>query len=119
MSSDNRLLFGGGENYTRKFPDPLKDYVRETMLEVYPELAQKRIDYAWGGSIAVTVNRMSHLGKLEPNVFFAHGFSGHGIALASLAGTVMAEAINGTLDRLDIFSTVSYTHLTLPTILLV
>ena len=104
MSADNRLLFGGGENYTRKFPHPLKDYVRETMLEVYPELAQKKIDYAWGGSIAVTVNRMSHLGKLEPNVFFAHGFSGHGIALASLAGTVMAEAISGTLDRLDIFS---------------
>ena len=104
MSADNRLLFGGGENYTRKFPKPLKDYVRATMLEVYPKLAQKRIDYAWGGALAVTVNRMSHLGRLRPNVFFAHGFSGHGIALASLAGTVMAEAISGTLDRLDIFS---------------
>jgi len=78
--------------------------VRKTMLNVFPSLESKNIDYAWSGSVAVTVNRMPHLGRLKPNVFFAHGFSGHGIALASLAGTLMAEAIDGTASRFDVFN---------------
>ncbi len=48
ISQDNRLLFGGGESYARKFPKDLKSYVRKTMLEVYPNLNDKTIDYAWG-----------------------------------------------------------------------
>ena len=104
MSKDNRLIFGGGENYTGRFPKDLKAYVRKTMLNVFPNLESKNIDYAWSGSVAVTVNRMPHLGRLKPNVFFAHGFSGHGIALASLAGTLIAEAIDGTASRFDVFS---------------
>ena len=106
MSEDNRLLFGGGENYTTKFPEDLKSYVRKTMLDVFPNLKQTKIDYAWGGTIAVTVNRMPHLGRLDSNVYFAQGFSGHGIAMASLAGTVLAEAIDGSTGRLDVFNKV-------------
>ncbi|HJL81390.1 MAG TPA: FAD-binding oxidoreductase [Gammaproteobacteria bacterium] len=104
MSKDHRLIFGGGENYTTRIPKDLKAYVRKTMLNVFPSLESKIIDYAWSGSVAVTVNRMPHLGRLKPNVFFAHGFSGHGIALASLAGTLIAEAIDGTVSRFDVFS---------------
>ena len=104
MSQDNRLLFGGGESYARNFPKDLKSYVRKTMLEVYPHLHDKTIDYAWGGRIGVTVNRMPHVGRLDSNVYFAHGYSGHGVAMASLAGTVLAEAIDGTVSNLDIFS---------------
>ena len=106
MSEDNRLLFGGGENYSTKFPKDLKSYVRKTMLDVFPNLKKTKIDYAWGGTIAVTANRMPHLGRLDSNVYFAHGFSGHGIAMASLAGTVLAEAIDGSTGRLDVFNKV-------------
>ena len=106
MSQDNRLLFGGGENYTTKFPNNLKSYVRKTMLNVFPKLENKKIDFAWGGTIAVTVNRMPHIGKLDSGVYFSHGFSGHGIAMASLAGTIMAEAIDGFSKRFDVFNEV-------------
>ena len=54
----------------------------------------------------MTVNRMPHIGKLDSGVYFSHGFSGHGIALASLAGTIMAEAIDGFSKRFDVFNEV-------------
>jgi len=106
MSEDNRLLFGGGENYTRSFPKDLKSYVRKTMLDVFPHLSKIAIDYAWGGTIGVTVNRMPHIGRLEKNIYFSQGYSGHGVALASLAGTIIAEAIDGEATKMDIFGKV-------------
>lgn len=48
LSADNRLLWGGGENYSRRFPHDLKSLVRKQMLAVYPQLADVRIDYGWG-----------------------------------------------------------------------
>ena len=103
LSADKRLLFGGGENYTRRFPADLKRFVRKYMLRVYPQLSDTRIDYAWGGTLAVTLKRMPHFGRLKPNVFFAHGFSGHGVAMATLAGELIAEAVSGTAERFDVF----------------
>lgn len=106
MSADNRLLFGGGENYTRRFPSDIKRFVRRYMLEVYPYLDNTRIDYGWGGTLAVTLNRMPHFGRLEPNVFYAQGYSGHGVVLASFAGRLIAEAIAGTAERFDVLADV-------------
>ncbi len=106
LSADRRLLFGGGENYTRRFPPDLKAFVRRYMLRVYPQLADVDIDYAWGGTLAVTLKRLPHFGRLPPNVLFAHGFSGHGVALASLAGELIAEALAGTAERFDVFARV-------------
>ena len=74
------------------------------MLKVYPQLADVGIDYAWGGTLSVTVNRLPHLGRLEPNVFFGQGYSGHGISTATFAGKVIAEAIAGVAGRFDVFA---------------
>lgn len=104
LSADKRLLFGGGENYTRRFPRDLKSFIRKYMLRVYPQLESVRIDYAWGGTLAVTLKRLPHFGRLTPNVFFAQGFSGHGVALTSLAGKLIAEALAGTAERFDVFA---------------
>lgn len=104
LSADRRLLFGGGENYTRRFPGDIKSFVRKYMLRVYPQLVDMRIDYAWGGTLAITLKRMPHFGRLDPNVFFAQGFSGHGVALTALAGKLMAEAVAGTAERFDVFA---------------
>lgn len=104
LSDDHRLLFGGGENYRPGFPADIASFVRPYMLRVFPQLADVAIDCAWGGTLAVTVNRLPHIGKLEPNVFFAQGYSGHGISTATFAGKVIAEAITGTADRFDVFA---------------
>ncbi len=104
LSADRRLLFGGGETYSAAAPADLKAFVRRHMLRVFPQLADARIDYAWGGRLAITLNRLPHLGRLEPNLFFAHGYSGQGVALAGLAGKLIAEAIAGTAERFDVFA---------------
>jgi len=104
LSGDNRLLFGGGETYTKRFPRDLKQFVRKYMLRVYPQLKQTRIDYAWGGTLAITMNRLPSFGRLADNIFFAQGYSGHGVPTASFAGKLLAEAVAGTAERFDVMA---------------
>jgi len=104
FSADNRFLFGSGETYTRRFPTDMKAFVRRHMLRVFPQLADLRIDYAWGGTLAITLKRLPHFGRLAPNVYFAQGYSGHGMALATLAGKLIADAVAGTAERFDVMA---------------
>ena len=103
-SCDHRLLFGGGENYRAAFPRDIAAFVRPHMLKLFPQLRETRIDYAWGGTLSVTVKRFPQFGRLEPNLFFAHGYSGHGISIANFAGKIIAEAIGGTAERFDVMA---------------
>lgn len=104
LSADRRLLFGGGETYSRHDPADIAGFVRPYMLRVFPQLADVRIDYAWGGTLAITLSRLPQIGRLEPNLYFAHGFSGQGVALTGLAGKLVAEAIAGQAERFDVFA---------------
>lgn len=104
LSGDRRLLFGGGETYRRHFPPDLKNFVRKYMLRVYPQLEETCIDYAWGGTLAITLNRLPSFGRLADNVFFAQGFSGHGVPTATMAGKLLAEAVAGTAERFDVMA---------------
>lgn len=104
MSSDQRLLFGGGENYSPRFPRDIRAFVRPHVEKVYPQLAGIRLDYGWGGTLSVTLKRLPHFGRLAPNVFFAQGYSGQGVALANLAGRLIAEALAGTAERFDVMA---------------
>jgi gamma-glutamylputrescine oxidase len=106
LSDDPRLLFGGGENYRPGFPRDIENFVRPYMLRIFPQLEDAKIDYDWGGTLSVTVNRMPHFGRLKPNLYFAQGYSGHGISTASFAGKVIAEAIAGTADRFDVMAAI-------------
>ena len=101
---DHRLLFGGGETWSDREPDDLEGFVRRYMLRVFPQLADVRIDHAWSGRLAITMNRLPHVGRLAPNGFFAHGFSGHGVALTQIAGKLIAEAVAGTAERFDVLA---------------
>jgi gamma-glutamylputrescine oxidase len=103
LSADKRLIFGGGEKYVQTPPADIAGFVRRHMVEVFPTLADTPIDYAWGGAVGVTMNRLPHMGR-RGNVFFAHGFSGHGALVTTLAGELLAEAVTGTLSRFDVFA---------------
>lgn len=103
LSADRRLLFGGGENYGYRFPEDIKTFVQRPMLEIFPQLKDARIDYGWGGTLAITPKRMPYFAHIAPNILTASGYSGHGVAMATLAGKVIAEAIDGTATRFDIF----------------
>ncbi len=102
-SEDGRLLFGGGESYGYRFPDIIHT-VTKPMLQVYPQLKEARIDYAWGGTLAITMNRMPCFLRLAPNILSASGYSGHGVAMATLAGKLLAEATAGQAERFDLMA---------------
>ena len=82
--------------------------MRKAMLKVFPQLADAVIDYAWGGYVGITVNRLPHFGRLGQRVMFAQGFSGHGIALTTLAGRLLAEALTGAPDRFDLMARIPH-----------
>jgi gamma-glutamylputrescine oxidase len=107
-SADHRLLFGGRVSYSGLDPFNTAHATRARMLGVFPQLADVRIDYAWGGYVDITMNRAPHFGRLAPNVFFLQGFSGHGIALTGIAGKLLAEAILGTAERFDVFARIPH-----------
>ena len=109
LSEDNRLLFGGGESYGYRFPDIIKT-VLKPMLQVYPQLKDVKIDYAWGGTLAITMNRMPCFTRAAPNVLSASGYSGHGVAMATLAGKIMAEAVGAQAERFDLMASLPYTR---------
>ncbi|OYU40177.1 MAG: FAD-dependent oxidoreductase [Pseudorhodobacter sp. PARRP1] len=103
LSEDNRLLFGGGESYGYRFPDLIKA-VSKPMLQVYPQLKNTKIDYAWGGTLAITMNRMPCFTRPAPNTLSASGYSGHGVAMATLAGKILAEATAAQSERFDLMA---------------
>lgn len=104
LTGDGRFLFGGGENYTRRFPTDIKTFVRKYLLQLYPTASDLRIDYGWGGTLAVTMSRLPCFGRLPPDVYYAMGFSGHGVQMATLAGKLIAEAVAGTAERFDVMA---------------
>jgi gamma-glutamylputrescine oxidase len=112
ITSDTRMLFGGRASYTTLEPADLGAYMKPRMTKIFPQLRDVRIDFAWGGFIAITYNRIPDCGRLSPTAYYAHGYSGQGVALAGLYGKLMAEAIRGTAERFDLLARVR--HLPFP-----
>ena len=103
-SDDHRLLFGGRVSYSGRDALDTAKATRVRMLKVFPGLADARIEYAWGGYVDITMSRAPDFGRLAPNVYYLQGFSGHGIALAGIAGKLVAETIAGQAERFDLFT---------------
>jgi gamma-glutamylputrescine oxidase len=103
-SADHRLLFGGRVSYSGLRSIGTERATRRRMLNVFPQLADVRIDYAWGGYVDITMSRAPDFGRLAANVYYLQGFSGHGIALSTVAGKLVAEAIAGQAERFDLFA---------------
>jgi gamma-glutamylputrescine oxidase len=112
LTADHRLLFGGRVNYSDLASFDAPGATRKRMLRVFPQLADVAIDYYWGGYVDITLNRAPNFGRLAPNVYFLQGFSGQGVALAGIAGKLVAEAISATAGRFDVFASIP--HLAFP-----
>jgi len=106
LSEDGRMIFGGGENYSSRFPHDIKAFVRPHMLNIYPELADTEIEYGWGGAVGITLNRMPDFGRIGERLWYAQGFSGHGVPTATMAGHLLAEAIDGDTTGFDLMASV-------------
>lgn len=106
MDDQRRLIFGGGETLGYRFPKDIAALVGPRLREIYPQLADIRLTHAWGGTLAITMNRMPCFARPGPNCLSASGFSGHGLALATLAGRLMAEAVAGQAEGFDAMAAV-------------
>ena len=104
LSADSRLLFGGRVSYSALQPPHLAESMRRRLVQVFPQTADLKVEYAWGGYLDITMSRAPDFGRLAPNVFYLQGFSGHGMSLTALAGKVVAEAVAGTAERFDVFA---------------
>jgi gamma-glutamylputrescine oxidase len=111
-TADNRLLFGGGANYSTLDPADVGAFMKKRLVKVFPQLQDAKISHAWGGYIAITSNRLPDCGWLSPTTCYAHGYSGQGVALAGMYGKLMAEAIRGTAEKFDLLARVK--HLPFP-----
>ena len=112
LTADTRLLFGGRASYSTLEPADLFRFMRPRMLRVFPQLTDTRGDYCWGGHIGITASRMVQVGRRDGNIWFAHGFSGQGVALAGMCGKLLGEAIAGTAERHDLLA--GFRHLPFP-----
>jgi len=104
-SADGRMLYAGRESYWT-VPKDIAAVVRPRMLQVFPSLRAVRTEYAWSGAVGITATRMPHFGRLSKRILFAHGYSGQGVALATLGGKLLAEAALGQTERFDVFARV-------------
>ena len=107
MDDQRRLIFGGGETLGYRFPTDIASLVRPHLLSIYPQLQDVKLTHAWGGTLAITMNRMPYFARPAANCLSASGFSGHGLALATLAGKLMAMAIAGQANGFDTMASIT------------
>ncbi|MEO1042019.1 MAG: FAD-binding oxidoreductase [Pseudomonadota bacterium] len=108
LSADNRMLFGGVSNYNATAPRSVTGTLRKKMLAVFPQLADAKIDYHWGGFMGIGINRIPQLGRMADSVFYIQAYGGHGVAPTHMAGRIVAEAIADETDRFDMMAKVNH-----------
>lgn len=104
LSADGRMLYGGRCNYSGRDPKSIQAAVSPRMLELYPALRGVPIEYEWGGKIGIVVNRVPVMGRINDNVYYCLGYSGHGVNATHIMGEVLADAIGGTLEKFDLYA---------------
>ncbi len=113
FSEDYRLLFGGPETITSVFVKDARNFVAKRMHKVFPNLKKFKIDFSWGGTLAISINRLPIFGTLmDGKLLYAHAYSGHGLAMSVMSGKMIAEKILNTSENFDLFSTIN--HLKIP-----
>ncbi|MAX99121.1 MAG: gamma-glutamylputrescine oxidoreductase [Oceanospirillaceae bacterium] len=104
LSGEGRLIYGGGVTYGAREPGKIESLIRPKMLKTFPQLKDVKIDYAWTGNFLLTLMRLPQFGRVGNNIFYAQGYSGHGVTSTHLAGELVASAIQGHAERFDVFA---------------
>lgn len=108
MPDTCRMVYGGRVSYSKLTPPNLSSDMQKRMVQTFPQLAGINVDFVWGGFVDITMSRAPDFGRVDSNIYYLQGFSGHGVALTGLAGKLVAEAIAGQAERLDVFSKIQH-----------
>ena len=117
LSADRRMLFGGRCNYSGREPKSIKASIEPRMHRIFPQLHDKRVEYQWGGNIGIVLNRVPLLGRLGDKLYYALGYSGHGVNMTHASGEILAEAIAGNTCKLELFERVRHPRIALGKVL--
>lgn len=104
LTADRRLLFGGGANYSGRPSRDIAAELRPALERTFPRLRGVAIDYQWSGMMGIVINRIPQLGRVTDNVWYAQGYSGHGIASSHIVAEIVANAMDGQLREFDVFA---------------
>lgn len=104
LSGDKRLIYGGGVIYGARDPDHIERIIRPKLMKTFPQLKDVRIDFAWTGNFLLTLSRLPQFGRINNNIYYMQGYSGHGVTTTHLAGKLVAEALKGQSERFDAFA---------------
>ncbi|QYK10839.1 NAD(P)/FAD-dependent oxidoreductase [Shewanella mangrovisoli] len=112
LTADNRLMFGGGTNYSGRDPKNVAAELRPAIERTFPQLKGVDIEFAWAGMAGIVINRIPQLGKIAPNIFYCQGYSGHGVATSHIMAEIMGQAIDGQMREFDLFAAMR--HIRIP-----
>ena len=86
------MIFGGGETYSSYFLKDSKNFVIKRMYKVFPQLKDFKIDYSWGGTLAITINRLPSFGTMmNEKLIYAFGYSGNGVLTCYVGGEILSS----------------------------
>ncbi|WP_428240592.1 NAD(P)/FAD-dependent oxidoreductase [Gynuella sp.] len=108
ITEDFRLLYGGGVTYGGGDPASIERFIRKKLETTFPQLRGVKIEYTWGGDFLLTLSRLPQFGRIGNNIYYAQGYSGHGVTTTHLAGKLIAEAIKGQAERFDAFASLKH-----------
>lgn len=96
---DNRILMGGRNNLSTDL-DLVESAatLKETTLEIFPELGDVDFTHSWGGKLGITFDLMPHIGQID-GAWYALGYGGHGVGIGTYVGSEAGRLIAGTQDR--------------------
>ena len=103
LDSNNNLIFGGGVSYSNIDPINLELSLKKSIRKILPGLEKFKAWCTWSGHVAITVNRFPHIGSIDNNIFFAQGYSGHGLAITTMVGKMLAEVISNQNNNMGLF----------------
>ncbi len=103
LDSNNNLIFGGGVSYSNIDPINLELSLKKSIRKILPGLEKFKAWCTWSGHVAITVNRFPHIGSIDNNIFFAQGYSGHGLAITTMVGKMLAYEITNQNNNLSLF----------------
>jgi gamma-glutamylputrescine oxidase len=103
-SADHRLIYGGGVTYGGGDPASIERFLRPKLEATFPQLKGVGLAFAWGGDFLLTLSRLPQLGRIGGNLYYAQGYSGHGVSTSHLAGRLVAEAMRAQAERFDAFA---------------
>ena len=104
LSNEGRLIYGGGVTYGAREPSKIESMIVPNMLKTFPQLKGTKVDFAWTGNFLLTLMRLPQFGRIGKNMYYAQGYSGHGLTCTHLAGKVLSEVITGDSQRFDVFA---------------